>query len=120
MNDKLQERIFEWAKVTFGEKLAYDMRERALRFLEEALELVQVCGLTATDVTEMLQYVFERGPGDLHQELGGVFTTVHSLAAAAGIELREVGMREVERCESRTDKIRDKHSNKPDHLKGSD
>lgn len=82
---KLQERIRDWVTSTFGPGPIDDKRERALRLVEEALELAQAMGLEQGKALALVPYVYGREPGELRQELGGVMLT--ALAAAECLDL---------------------------------
>lgn len=51
--------------LAFGEPNMRDKRERANRFLEEALELVRACGITRDEIVRMTDYEFSRSAGDI-------------------------------------------------------
>lgn len=76
-----------WAVETFG-PIAADDRDRALRFLEEALELVQAAGLEMLDVANMADRVFDRPAGDLEKEIGQAGLTLGMLATSLGFSLQ--------------------------------
>jgi hypothetical protein len=73
-----------WTRETFGDAV-FNGRERALRFLEEAIELVQAEGLTAADVARVLDHVYAKPPGEIRQEIGGVGITLLGYCAAKGV-----------------------------------
>ena len=75
-----------WIKACLGPLIAADVTERNHRFLEEALELVQSKGCTASEAHQLVDYVFSRPVGEPFQELGGVMVTLAALADAAGPE----------------------------------
>ncbi len=82
--NSFQERVREWVVACFGLAIADDKVERSHRFLEEALELVQTCGVTRDDCLQLVDYVYSRPAGNLHQEVGGVMTTLASHCCAHG------------------------------------
>ena len=71
-----------WIKACLGPLIAADVTERNHRFLEEALELVQSKGCTASEAHQLVDYVFNRPIGEPFQELGGVMVTLAALANA--------------------------------------
>lgn len=81
----LQKRIRDWVTSTFGPGPIDDKRERALRLVEEALELAQSMGLEQGKALALVGYVYGCEPGELRQELGGVMLT--ALAAAECLDL---------------------------------
>ena len=64
----------------FTEEICRDRVQRNHRFLEEALELVQSLGCTASEAHQLVDYVFGRPVGEPTQELGGAIITLHALA----------------------------------------
>jgi hypothetical protein len=70
-----------WAAEAFG---GQDMNHenRAKRFVEEALELAQACGLQRWDVLNVFNHVYDRPPGEVTQEVGGVGVTLLCLCEA--------------------------------------
>jgi len=105
-------------RTAFGADVAADTRERALRFLEEALELAQAVGLTAADVNAVASYTMQRPPGDVEAELGGAMLTLHALASAAGLNADGAAEKELERVVANTEMIVAKHAGKPATIKG--
>ena len=49
---KFQYRVAQWMTACFGPVISADVTERNHRFLEEALELVQAKGCTASEAAE--------------------------------------------------------------------
>lgn len=79
---RFQSEVDRWTRECFGEATAIDTTKGNARFLEEALELVQSCDFTAEAAHRLVDYVFNRPVGEKSQELGGVLTTLASLANA--------------------------------------
>lgn len=90
-------------------------RERTHRFVEEALELAQSMGCSATEAQELLTYVFNRPVGEPGQEVGGTMTTLAALCASAGLDMAAEGSKELSRISHPDvkEKIRLKRANKP-------
>lgn len=109
-----QRQVAGWVRQCFGEEIAVDRRIRALRFLEEALELVQASDLSADDVLKVLEYVYARPVGELHQEVGGVAVTLSALCSANDISMTKASQVELARCILRTEEIRQKQVQKSD------
>ena len=82
--DSRQRAIYEWALETFGD-VAASHRERALRFLEEALELVQAAGLEFDDIHQLACHVYDKSSGDLRIEMGAASLTLVCLAESLGL-----------------------------------
>ena len=59
-----QQRVVEWSMACFSQEICRDRVERNHRFLEEALELVQSLGCTASEAHQLVDYVFSRPVGD--------------------------------------------------------
>lgn len=83
--DSRQAQVIRWCARTFGEAVAVDKRERAERFLEEALELAQACGVDVARVSSISRHVYSKPVGEIDQEIGGVGVTLLALAENYGI-----------------------------------
>lgn len=92
-----QAQVVAWVTAAFGEVQATDVRQRAVRFLEEAIELYQAAGAPKEMAHDLLDFVFSRPRGEVGQELGGVGVTVLALAAAAGVDADDVERAEIAR-----------------------
>lgn len=88
MSNHTQKDVLDWVRNTFGQEYLND-RERALRFIEEALELVQAIGLSTVEVMAVLNHVYARPEGYYPQEMGGVMITLEALAEHLGVNLDE-------------------------------
>lgn len=80
-----QSEILAWAVDTFG-SIALHPRERALRFLEEALELCQACGLDREVIPLMVDRVYANPPGSLDREVAQAQMTLSALSESQGVE----------------------------------
>lgn len=92
--DGRQRRVIEWVHAAFG---VDSVKQRAIRFLEEAVELYQACGADRIMAHGLINYVFDRKPGELGQEIGGCGVTLLALAATAGLSADGEEQRELER-----------------------
>lgn len=101
-----QHRVGTWVLACFGRQNYKDPKQRADRFMEEAIELYQACGGTHHDVLELANYVYHRPAGDIMQEVGGVSVTLAALCSAQGIALGAAATREITRVEQNIDRIR--------------
>lgn len=108
-----QHRVDPWLLACFGETIARDKTERSHRFLEEALEAVQAAGTTRSEAYQLVDYVFDRPPGDLNQEVGGVEVTLAAFCLAFGINKALAAETELTRCWTKVEKIRAKQQAKP-------
>jgi hypothetical protein len=84
---------------TFGPEVSADYKERGFRFGEEAIELLQANGTTKEDVLKLVDYVYSRPIGELHQEVGGTMVTLAALCEARGLDMIVKGVQEIARCE---------------------
>lgn len=110
-----QERVRPWLLACFGEMIAGDREERNHRFLEEALELVQACGCSASEARQLVDYVFGREVGDPPQEVGGVMVTLAALCLANDLDMHDSAETELARIWTKVDVIRGKQAAKPKH-----
>lgn len=110
-----QYRVKPWMAECFGAEISGDQQERNHRFLEEALELVQACGATASEAHQLVDYVYGRPVGDKIQEIGGVMVTLAALCLAHGLDMHLAGETELQRIWTKVDQIREKQAAKPKH-----
>lgn len=108
-----QARVQPWLMECFGEMIAGDREERNHRFLEEALELVQALGTTATEAHQLVDYVFGREVGEPGQEVGGVMVTLAALCLANGLDMHHLADTELARVWTKVEQIRAKQATKP-------
>jgi hypothetical protein len=105
--------VQDWAIKAFGPSETMNPTQRAIRFLEEAVELYQavVCATPSTEhqgktamalAHDLIDYIFKRAPGQIDQEFGGVGVTVLALAAALNIDADALEIYEIERCLSKS------------------
>ena len=113
--EEFQARVQPWMMACFGPEIAADTQERNHRFLEEALELVQACGATASEAHQLVDYVYGRPVGDKHQEIGGVMVTLAALCLAQGQNMHAAGEMELARIWTKVEQIRAKQAAKPKH-----
>jgi hypothetical protein len=108
-----QLRVLDWMKACFVRPDALDRHQRAFRFIEEALELVQAIGTSKEDVLRLVDYTYGRPPGEPAQEIGGVGLTLAAIATAEGLDQSVCEEQELTRCIANTEKIRAKDLAKP-------
>ncbi|HKT54524.1 MAG TPA: hypothetical protein VJP88_08725 [Caulobacteraceae bacterium] len=108
-----QEKVARWVRDAFGLAHAQSTPQRAVRFLEEAIELNQAVFASAYNddaaaldqaramAHQLVDHVFDRPAGSIGQELGGVGVTVLALAAAAGYDADTCEIEEVLRVTSK-------------------
>lgn len=78
----LDDIAYDWGVRCFGEEHMNDTKMRALRFLEEAVELCQALGLDRPTLHTLIHEVYARPAGDLKQEIGGTILTLRILIRA--------------------------------------
>lgn len=110
-----QQRVQPWMMACFGAEISADREERNHRFLEEALELVQSCGCSASEAHQLVDYVYGRPVGEPVQEVGGVMVTLAALCLANGLDMHAAGETELARIWTKVDAIRAKQAAKPKH-----
>jgi len=108
-----QVRAETWAMTCFPMDHLIDVKVRAHRFLEEALELVQALGVERDDCMRLIDYVYGRPVGEAHQEVGGTLLTLACLCFATKMRLAECGEAELARVWKNIEKIRAKQAAKP-------
>lgn len=115
--EPFQQRVQPWMLVCFGEEIAADRIERNHRFFEEATELVQALGMTASEAHQLVDYTFSRPVGEPSQEVGGSMVTLAALCLANGIDMHLCGEQELDRINNpfTIEKIRAKQASKPKH-----
>ena len=65
----------DWAIRCFGREHVFNKHVRALRLVEEAVELAQVVDVPPEQLHELIDIVYGRKKGELYRELGGVMLT---------------------------------------------
>lgn len=77
-------RALDWARETFG-SIALDSEERAMRFVEEALELGHALGLSHVTTQAIIKRVYARPSGDVLKEMGQAQLTLDLLSKAINV-----------------------------------
>jgi hypothetical protein len=108
-----QDRVGDWMLACFTPEIVADKLERADRFIEEALELVQATGYCRERAHALVEYVFNRPVGEAFQEVGGVKVTLAALCNPHGINMDAAAEAELARVWTKIDKIRAKQASKP-------
>lgn len=114
MNIMTQARVGQWVQKCFGSEIARNLGERAMRVVEEAVELAQSAGVTEAQVRRIVERVFSRAPGKLYQEVGGVGITLLAFGEAADITVAKATQDELLRIEKPENikRIREKQNEK--------
>lgn len=115
MDVSFQGRAVRWAKRCFSYQplLLISKRERMLRFLEEALELVQVGELTPEDVDNMRDHVFNRNVGEIRDEIGGTLVCLALVCDVTNEDMNLAGELGLTKCWEKIHTIKEKHKAKP-------
>lgn len=101
-----QARVGEWVRTCFG--TGHDRRERAMRLLEEAIELAQAEGIGEAEANRVVSYVYRKEIGKPDQEAAGVGVCLLAWAHAAERDLWPLIDREIDRIHSKAaDHFRD-------------
>lgn len=96
----LQERMREWVQTRIGWEHMHPA-ERAMRLLEEAVELAQAEGIPHGQVCALVEHVYRRPSGVPRKEMGGVLACALAWCASTGYNLLDLAMEEVERIEAK-------------------
>lgn len=89
---------YDWAERCFGFDHVSNYSIRALRTLEESLELSQSLGVSRELAHKSVDAVYDRPVGEPQQEMGGVLHTMNILCESMGLEPNEIAERELRRC----------------------
>lgn len=108
-----QEGVAQWLLECFGPFIVADKTERADRFIEEALELVQSVGYPAERIMALLSYVYGRSVGEPVQEVGGTMVTLAAFCVSHNIDMDEAAKTELARVWTKIEAIRAKQAAKP-------
>jgi hypothetical protein len=108
--------VEQWVRTTFGDKMFESKEERAARVFEEAAELYQVFGPgNRAKAHKIVDMVFDKKAGKLHNEIGGVLVTMLALCGNEGLRLDEMANKEITRIKSLpSDGFRKKQRDKAD------
>jgi NTP pyrophosphatase (non-canonical NTP hydrolase) len=93
---------WDWGMRCFGHEHMTNPKVRALRFLEEAAELAQACGVDEEKALACIEIVYGRPIGSPQQELGGCMVTLSVLSLSLTMDLESCFEREIRRCLSKT------------------
>lgn len=97
---QLEARVAEWVRTRIGGN-HITPKERAMRLLEEAVELAQAEGISLDLVAKQVAHVYDRPPGEPAQEAAGVAVALYGWCAGRGERLTELALREIERIEAK-------------------
>jgi len=94
------DRCLRWLYNVFGANALHDSEERALRFGEESLELIQSLGITEEQAAALVKQVFSKPIGETEQELGGTMVTLAALCAVTGLNAGAAFAKEFDRVDT--------------------
>ena len=100
--DLMTRLAYDWGARCFGREHMVDRPTRALRCLEEAIELAQSLGVSKEYADLLVASVYDRPPGDPIQEAGGTLLTCSVLCHAIGQTPERVYETELTRCLSKS------------------
>lgn len=96
-----QQAVYDWCVSAFGEEHTNSLQQRAVRFLEEAIELYQACGGDRAMAHKLLDFVMDRPVGDVAQEIGQVGLMILSISKTAGVDPDAEELKEINRVLSK-------------------
>lgn len=115
---RAQRRIRAWVESTFSYLMpqVMEVKERRMRFYEEANELAQACGMTREEAHRMVDYTWDRPQDTPEKEIGGVMVCTLGLIEALGLDAMDLLEAELVRIEDPDfiEKIHAKHQSKID------
>jgi len=97
-----QAQVLTWCTDAFGHEEANSLPQRAVRLLEESIEAAQSAGVSRETARRLIDYIFDRPPGELGQEIGGVGLTLLALAEVAEVSADGEERREIDRVLSKS------------------
>ena len=92
-------RFLEWAHKTFGD-VGLDPQERAMRFLEEAIEVAHTAGISANTMQAIVARVTARPYGNIGREIGQALCALELFAKVAGVDAESEAASEFIRVQS--------------------
>lgn len=95
--NRLQILASQWAARAFGTAHVTNSKIRALRLLEEAIELAQSEGIPRHLVDHSTEVVYSRPPGEANQEIGGVLLTAAVYCTCNYINIEDALFTELQR-----------------------
>ena len=112
----LQTKTLSFCINCYGIENTFSKRERALRFGEEAIELLQTTGLTKEDIINLIEYVYRKNPGEVKDEFAGAQLTLLALANSFGVYLDDEADNNLELVNKNMPMIIKKYCKKPDQI----
>lgn len=104
--------VLGWASRVFG-TVTCNVRERAFRLIEEAIEVAQAAGIEVNLVERILYRVYSREAGDVYKEMGGLLITTLAMCEMLNADADELERDELERILALPESlVREKHDHK--------
>jgi len=97
MSSYSQVAVAEWLRRVFTPAELANVPERALRAVEEVIELAQACGVDRQAIYRLVDYVYERPVGQPGPEIAGSFVTLYAVAEALRLHADREFEQELER-----------------------
>jgi hypothetical protein len=95
--------VEQWVRTRFGDKVFESLEERALRVLEEGVELFDSEAkdreAARAKAHKLVDAVFDKAKGEQNQEAGGVIVTLLAYCAAKGLRLDKLADDEIARIQ---------------------
>lgn len=105
--------VYDWLMACFGAEIACNKTERADRYLEETLELLQSVDYPVERIIALIGYVYGRPKGEPKQETGGVMVTLAAFCSFHDIDMDDAAQAELARVWTKIEAIRAKQAAKP-------
>ena len=103
---------WDWLCLALGRAVARNKRQRALRFIEEAIELAQALGLGEHEIVAEARKVYSQPAHGIEREIGGVLVTLAVLCEAHTLNMERIGDDTLNDNHKRIDQIREKQRGK--------
>ena len=103
-----------WCRDTFGDDVTNNKCERSARVGEEAIELMQACGVGRAFAHHLVNYVYDRPAGGVQEELNGVAMTWAVFQAQMTLAPQRALQSVLDACWARQDQILKKSEQKFD------
>jgi NTP pyrophosphatase (non-canonical NTP hydrolase) len=97
----LDEIAWDWGTRCFGVVHMDYVPIRALRMIEESIELAQACGVDQEQLHKLVDIVYSRKSGNVNQEVGGAYLTLRMLCRTLRLDIEGEYLREIRRCLSK-------------------
>lgn len=88
---------YDWGVRAFGHEHMTNSPLRALRLVEEVIELAQAAAVPRDKLLELINIVYSRPVGSLYQEIGGTMVTLLVFCKLHGINPQDALRTEIRR-----------------------